>query len=92
MTDDEILAANDTYGSLGELAIMTLPKTKILSLFRSLEVFFNRGIFWILLFFVLYSTLLHLPPLRFHCVEGCWDRTQEWCNFGIGSQTLKPIG
>jgi hypothetical protein len=19
-----------------------------------------------------YSTLLHLPPLRFHCVEGCW--------------------
>ncbi len=26
--------------------------------------------------FVLYSTLLHLPPLRFHCVDGCWDRTQ----------------
>jgi hypothetical protein len=24
---------------------------------------------------VLYSTLLHLPPLRFHCVGGCWDRT-----------------
>ncbi len=23
-----------------------------------------------------YSTLLHLPPLRIHCVEGCWDRTQ----------------
>jgi hypothetical protein len=21
------------------------------------------------------STLLHLPPLRFHCVRGCWDRT-----------------
>jgi hypothetical protein len=39
VTDDEILAANDTYGSLGELAIMTLPKTKILSLFRSLKVF-----------------------------------------------------
>jgi hypothetical protein len=19
------------------------------------------------------TTLLHLPPLRFHCVEGCWD-------------------
>ncbi len=24
---------------------------------------------------VLYSILIHLPPLRFHCVEGCWDRT-----------------
>jgi hypothetical protein len=26
-------------------------------------------------FYVLHSTLLHLPPLKFHCVEGCWDRT-----------------
>jgi hypothetical protein len=26
------------------------------------------------LFYVRYSTLLHLPsPLRFHCVGGCWD-------------------
>jgi hypothetical protein len=24
-------------------------------------------------FYVRYSTLLHLPPLRFHCVGGCWD-------------------
>ncbi len=23
------------------------------------------------------STLLHLPPLRFHSVKGCWDRTQR---------------
>jgi hypothetical protein len=23
-------------------------------------------------FYVLYSTLLHLPPLSFHCVGGCW--------------------
>ncbi len=35
-----------------------------------------------------YSTLLHLPPLRFHCAGGCWDWTQECCDFGIGSQTL----
>jgi hypothetical protein len=27
-------------------------------------------------FYVLYSTLLHLPPLRFHCDGGCWDRTR----------------
>jgi hypothetical protein len=30
----------------------------------------------ILIFYVFYSTLLHLPPLRFHCVEGCWDRNR----------------
>ncbi len=33
-------------------------------------------------FIVLYSTLLHLPPLRFQCADGCWDRTQNryyWC-------------
>jgi hypothetical protein len=37
-------------------------------------------------FAVLYSTLLHLPPLRFHCVGGCWDRTHDCYDFGIGSQ------
>ncbi len=39
-------------------------------------------------FYALYSTLLHLPPIRFHCVGGCWNRTQDCCDFGIGSQTL----
>jgi hypothetical protein len=32
------------------------------------------------------STLLHLPPLRFHCAGGCCDRAQDCCDFGIGSQ------
>ncbi len=33
---------------------------------------------------VLYSTMLQLPPLKFHCVERCWD-----CyDFVIGGQTL----
>jgi hypothetical protein len=27
---------------------------------------------------VLYSTLLLLPPLRFLCVGGCWDLTQDY--------------
>ncbi len=40
------------------------------------------------LFYVRYSTLLHLPPLRIHCVGGCWDRTQDSCDYGIGYQTL----
>jgi hypothetical protein len=34
-----------------------------------------------------YSTLLHLPPLRFRCVGGCWDRIQGCRDFGIGIQT-----
>jgi hypothetical protein len=46
--------------------------------------------FWI--FSLLYSTLLHLPPLRFHCVGGYWDRTQDSCDFGIGFQRLYPHG
>jgi hypothetical protein len=43
---------------------------------------FKGGFFW--MFSALYSTLLHLPPLRFHCVVGCYDRTQGRCDFGIG--------
>jgi hypothetical protein len=39
-------------------------------------------------FSVHYSALLHLPPLRFHWVDGCWDRTQDRYNWCIGSQTL----
>ncbi len=40
-------------------------------------------------FYLRYSTLLHLPPLRLHCVRGCWDRTQQdCCDFDIDSQTL----
>jgi hypothetical protein len=34
-------------------------------------------------FSVRYSTLFHLPSLRFHRVGGCWDGTQDCCNFGI---------
>ncbi len=46
------------------------------------------GLFWIFSFYVLYSTLLHLLPLRFHCVGGCWDRTQDFRDLGIDRQTL----
>ncbi len=36
---------------------------------------------------VFYSTLFHLPPVRFYCVGGCWDWSQALCCvFGIGSQ------
>ncbi len=43
-------------------------------------------LFWLkrnfLDFSVLYSTLLHLPPLRFHCVGRCCDRTQDSFDYG----------
>jgi len=39
-------------------------------------------IFWDFFMYILYSTLLYLPPLRFHCVGGCWGRTQDTCDFG----------
>jgi hypothetical protein len=41
---------------------------------------------------VLYSTMLYLPPLRFHCVGGCWDRSQNCCDFGTRCQALLPLG
>ncbi len=49
---------------------------------------FLKNIFWGDFFFVLYSALLHLPPLRFHCADGCWYGTLDSCNWCIGSQTL----
>jgi hypothetical protein len=38
--------------------------------------------------YVFFSTLLNLPTLRFHCVQGCLDQTQDFCNFSIGNQML----
>jgi hypothetical protein len=39
-------------------------------------------------FYIRYSTLLDLPPLRFHCIVGRWDQTQDSYDYGIGCQTL----
>ncbi len=59
--------------------VKILPKIKIFWLIFRLfpHTFFRR------IFFVLYSAQLHLPPLRFHCADGCWDRTQDRCNWCI---------
>jgi hypothetical protein len=54
------------------------------------KIFFLLNIFlgdYFFFFRTIFSTL-HLPPLRFHCADGCWDRTQDRCNWCIGSQTL----
>ncbi len=43
---------------------------------------------FLVFFKALYSTLLHLPPLRFHCLGGCWGRTLDFCDFGIGNGSI----
>jgi hypothetical protein len=53
---------------------------------RVISYSFLKGDFLVFFLYVLYSTLLHLPPI--HCLGGCWDRTQDCCDFGIDSQTL----
>ena len=45
MSDDEILAANETYGSLGELAIMALPKSQVLKI-SSIRTLLSGPYFW----------------------------------------------
>ncbi len=73
------------------LCTVTLPKYKE---YKSWKLFFYATIFfffflWIFFFlFVQCSALLYLPPLKFHCADGCWDQTQDHCNLCIGSQTL----
>jgi hypothetical protein len=44
---------------------------------------------FLLLFTLLSTTLLYLPPLRFTVSEDtlCRDRTQDCCDCGNGSQT-----
>ena len=38
ITDDDIMEANRTYGSLGELAIMVLPQSQIIPLIRKFDL------------------------------------------------------
>ncbi len=49
----------------------------------NLKRFLKHFSFFSFIFLCIYSTLRHLPPLRFHCVRGCWDLTQDCCDFGI---------
>ncbi len=41
----------------------------------------SKGGFFRIFKYLLFSTLLHLPSLRFHCVEGCWYWPQYCCDF-----------
>jgi hypothetical protein len=51
---------------------------------------FNWGIFLNFFCTILYSILLHLPPLRFHCVGEYWDCTQDCCDSCHGQSGVLP--
>jgi hypothetical protein len=55
------------------LLIQELKKIKATKNFKKLTGLLTGGSgrFFGFLFYVIYSTLLHLPPLRFYCVQGC---------------------
>jgi hypothetical protein len=57
--------------------------------------FFNIQLGDFLEFFLLlhtvFNTALSAAP-QIQLCRGCWDRTQDCCDFGISSQTLLPLG
>jgi hypothetical protein len=84
---------NETHGHIFESCVTILWIISTISTIKSVSFLvqqLNTFQFYFLFFFLFlhYSALLHLPPLRFHCADGCWDRTQDRCNLCIGSQTL----
>jgi hypothetical protein len=70
-------------------AYIASGKLRLIKMVCEVDSIFKQGDFIGIFFLsILYSALLHLPPLRFYCVNGCWDRTQDRCNWCIGSQML----
>ncbi len=40
-------------------------------------------VFIIIFLCTVFSTVLHLPPLRFHCVGGCWELTRTFATSAL---------
>ncbi len=63
--------------------ITTQKSTTGTSDFIIIFFLFKKGIFGVFFFFcTIFIALPHLPPLRFYCVEGCWDRNHNCCDSG----------
>jgi len=61
-----------------------------------LTYLFNRALLCFTLAFYswIFSCFMYVIQRFFNCrpSDWCWDRTQEFCNVGIDSQTLKSLG
>ena len=97
--DPSIRRHSGIWGAADEPVLNTVPNKKkhqktpcwlLCNTYNIIVIYFRifLKIFLGDFFLVLYSAHLHLPPLRFHCADGCWDQTQVPCNWCIGSQTL----
>ncbi len=85
-----LLHTNHNNYSILIRLIVRCSRDSSMRIFNLLHIVFFLNFLggFFLFLFVLYSALLHLPALRFRCADGCWDRTQDRCNWCIGSQTL----
>jgi hypothetical protein len=72
---DQLPRNNRSYSSHGSHTQVIANSCRVRTSAHLIGEFFE-------FFYVLYSALLHLPPLRFHCVGGNWDRTQNCGDFG----------
>jgi hypothetical protein len=75
------VAIQNIYEDQNRLHMMNGSSSKLLikRLSRQIRSQFNMGIFY-----VLYSSLLQLPPFRFRCVGGCWDRNEDTLALAAG--------
>ncbi len=78
--DQKVMDPGSRYATLHDVFI--LPNL------RRGQIFLRGTFLDFFLFLHDIQNLLHLPPLKFHCVGGCWNGTLDSCNYGIGCQTL----
>jgi hypothetical protein len=82
---------------LKPLLLLDLSAGRQILLLLLKYVFFHQSIrtfiLYIYIFYVLNLRLLHLSPLTFHCVGGCWDRTSTVATsaLAVRRSKLEPL-